>query len=65
MGCCGSRKKDRHAVLISVHLLFIAALVIVACTGTPLTAIGVVPSLVQVGDSAGDLAFDGLAGNVV
>ena len=61
MGCCGSRKKARqarqarqarHAVLISVHLLFVAVLVAVSCTVNPLTAIGVVPSLIQVVDSA-------------
>ena len=55
MGCCCSRAKKkaaRHAVLIGAHLLFVAVLVAVSCAVNPLTAIGVVPSLIQVVDSA-------------
>jgi len=61
MGCCCSRDKEdtaRHSILVGVHLLFIATLVVVACTVYPLTAIGIAPSAIQVGDSTYALVKD-------
>ena len=58
MGCCGSREATRHSVLIGFHIVFIAALVSVACAVSPVMAVGIAPSAFQVGDSSYMLAKD-------
>ena len=52
MGSCCSTRKHKHVTLISLHCIFIVTLVVVSCVVNPITAMGIVPSALQIGDSA-------------